>query len=248
MTWRSDYCKKHCLPMTVRDTAKGFIRMIHESKEWVSSYCRAGAVGQVWHNEEGGDVPDDLPEYYREWASVFSEEVINKLPAHSTWDNEIKLVEGSTPPYGPIYPLNEKELAVLWEYINKQMEVGKIRFSKSQTGSPILFIPKADGTLRLCVEYRGLNKITVKDRTPLPLMTELREQVAKAKIFTKLGLRHGYNLIRIAEGDKWKTTFRTMYGLFKYLVMPFGLCNAPGSFQAMINQVLRELLDKGVIV
>ena len=82
----------------------------------------------------------------------------------------------------------------------------------------------------------------------MPLMTELREQVAKAKIFTKLDLRHGYNLIRIAEGDEWKTAFRTKYGLFEYLVMPFGLCNAPASFQAMINQVLRELLDEGVIV
>ena len=145
---------------------------------------------------------DDLPEYYREWASVFSEEEINKLPEHTTWDHEIKLVEGSNPPYGPIYPHNEKELAVLREYINKQMAVGKIRLSKSPAGSPILFVPKADGTLRLCVDYRGLNKITVKDRTPLPLMTELRAQVAKAKIFTKLDLRHGYNLIRIAEGDE----------------------------------------------
>ena len=191
---------------------------------------------------------DNLPEYYREWASVFSEEEINKLPEHSPWDHEIKLIEGSTPPYGLIYPFNKMELAVLREYINKQMAVGKIRLLKSPAGSPILFVPKADGTLRLCVDYRGLNKIMVKDRTPLPLMTELREQVAKAKIFTKLDLRHGYNLIRIAEGDEWKTAFRTKYGLFEYLVMPFGLCNAPASFQAMFNQVLRELLEEGVIV
>ena len=152
MTWRSDYCKKHCLPMTVRDAAKGFIQMIHESKEWISSYCRAAAASQVWHNEEGGDVADDLAEYYREWASVFSEEEINKLPEHSPWDHEIKLIEGSTPPYGPIYPLNKKELAVLQEYINNQMVVGKIRLSKSPAGSPILFVPKADGTLRLYVD------------------------------------------------------------------------------------------------
>ena len=209
--------------MTVRDAAKGFIKMIHESKEWISSYCRAAAAGQVWHNEEGGDVADDLPKYYREWASVFSEEEINKLPEHSPWAHEIKLIEGSTPPYGPIYPLNKMELAVLREYINKQMAVGKIRLSKSPAGSPILFVRKADGMLCLCVDYRGLNKITVKDRTPLPLMTELREQVAKAKIFTKLDLRHGYNLIRIAEGDEWKTVFHTKYSLFEYLVMPFGL-------------------------
>ena len=298
----------------MRDVVKGFIQLIHESKEWISSYCSAtwsaegtnfqsdaertsgqncqsdaertsgqncqsdaertsgqncqsdaertsrqncqsdseatsgGSASAAWHNEDGNDVADDLPEQYRPWASVFSEEEIRKLPDHSAWDHEIKLVEGTTPPYGPIYPLNEKELAVLREYIDKQMAEGKIRLSKSPAGSPILFTPKADGTLRLCVDYRGLNKITVKDRTPLPLMTELREQVAKAKIFTKLDLRHGYNLVRIAKGDEWKTAFRTKYGLFEYLVMPFGLCNAPASFQAMINEVLRELLDQGVIV
>ena len=137
---------------------------------------------------------------------------------------------------------------VLGEYINKNLVAGKIRISISLAGSPILFPPKADGTLRLCVDYRGLNKITVKDRTPLPLMTELREQVVKARIFTKLDLLHGYNLICIAEGNEWKTALRTKYRLFEYLVMPFGLCNAPASFQAIINEVLGELLDEGVIV
>ena len=191
---------------------------------------------------------DDLPEYYREWASVLTEEEINKLPEHSPWDHEIKLIECSTPPYGPIYPLQEKKLAMLREYINKQMAVGKSRLSKSPAGSPILFIPKVDGSLCLCVDYRGLNMITVKDRTSLPLMTELRKQVAKAKIFTKLDLHHCYNFIQISEGDEWKTAFHTKYGLFVYLVMSFGLYNAPASFQDMINQVLRELLDEGVIV
>jgi hypothetical protein len=98
------------------------------------------------------------------------------------------------------------------------------------------------------VDYRGLNKVTIKDRTPLPLMTELRERLAKAKWFTLLDLKNGYNLIRIKEGDEWKTAFRTRYGLFEYTVMPFGLCNAPGTFQSMINDVLRDLLDAGTVV
>ena len=98
------------------------------------------------------------------------------------------------------------------------------------SGRYLYFPDEADGTLRLCVDYRGLNNITVKDRTPLPLMSELRERVGRAKVFTKLDLRHSYNLIRIAEGDEWKTAFRTKYGLFEYLVMPFGLCNAPATF------------------
>ncbi len=263
--WRSEYCKTHCLPVSMKDATENFVHMLQEGKYWMSSYCRhtqaetedsrlaeAGdrrvCADAVWHNQEGGDVAEDLPEQYREYASVFSEEEINKLPEHSPWDHEINLIEGTTPPYGPIYPMSENELTVLREYLDKQLETGKIRASKSPASSPILFVPKADGTLRLCVDYRGLNKITVKDRTPLPLMSELRERVGKAKIFTKLDLRHGYNLIRIADGDEWKTAFRTKYGLFEYLVMPFGLCNAPASFQTMINAVLWTYLDDGVIV
>ena len=129
---------------------------------------------------------------------------------------------------------------------NKNLAAGKIRISKSSAGIHILFVPKIDGTLRLCVDYRGRNKITVKDRTPLPLMTELREQVANAWMFKKLDLCHSYNLFCIVEVDEWKTAFRTNYGLFEYLVMLFRLCNAPASFQAMINEVLRELLDEEI--
>ena len=248
MTWCSDYCKKHCLPMTAKDAARGFNQMSVERKEWISSYCRAVSASQVWQNEKGGDVSDDLPNHYREWVSVFNEEEINKFPEHTSWNHEIKLIEGSTPPYGPIYPLNEKKHSLLREYINKILAAGKIRISKSSAGSPILFVPEADGTLCRCVEYRGQNIITVQDRTPLPQMTELREHVAQARIFIKLDLRHGYNLIRKAEGDEWKTAFKTKYGLFEYFVMPFGLYNAPDSFQPMINEVLRGLLDEGVIV
>jgi hypothetical protein len=109
-------------------------------------------------------------------------------------------------------------------------------------------MPKPDGSMRLCVDYRGVNKVTVKDRTPLPLMSELRERLGRVKIFTKVDLKNGNNLIQIAEGDEWKTAFHTRYGLFEYLVMPVGLCNAPGTFQAMINKVLQELLGEGVIV
>jgi hypothetical protein len=89
--------------------------------------------------------------------------------------------------------------------------------------------------MRLCVDYQGVNMVTVKDRTRLPLMSELPERLGRAKLFTKLDLKNGYNLIHIAEGDEWKTAFRTRYGLFEYLVMPFGLCNAPGTFHISKN-------------
>ena len=117
----------------------------------MSSYCRA--AGATWQNEEGGDMAEDLPKPYREFTSVFSKEEIIKLPEYSSSDHEIKQVEGATPPFGLIYPLNEKELGVLREYINENLAVWKIRVSNSPAGSPILFVPKADNTLCLCVDY-----------------------------------------------------------------------------------------------
>jgi hypothetical protein len=109
-------------------------------------------------------------------------------------------------------------------------------------------VKKKDGTLRLCVDLRGLNKITIKNRYPLPLPSELVDRCYKAKYFTKLDLRGAYNLIRIAEGDEWKTAFRTRYGHYEYCVMPFGLTNAPASFQALINSVLKPFLDRFTVV
>jgi hypothetical protein len=125
---------------------------------------------------------------------------------------------------------------------------GKIRPSKSPAGAPILFVPKPNGKLRLCVDYRGLNNVAIKNQYALPLMNELRDHVAGAQLFTKLDLRDGYYLVRIKQGDEWKTAFRTRSGHFEYTVMPFGLANAPATFQAMMNEVLKEFLDQGVVV
>ena len=122
------------------------------------------------------------------------------------------MVEGTQPRWGPIYVLSEKELQVLREYLDIMLKSEKIRPSKSPAGVPILFIPKDHGRgLRLCVDYRALNMVTILNRYPLPLMNELRDRVRGAKIFTKLDLKAGYNLIRIKklEGDEWKTAFRS---------------------------------------
>jgi len=125
----------------------------------------------------------------------------------------------------PIYPLSKKELDALWDYIWEMEDHGKIRRSSSPIDAPVLVVPGPDGRLRLCVDYRGLKKVTIKNRYPLPLMGELRCRLGKATIFTKLDLKNGYYLIRIAEGQEWKTAFKSRYGLYEYTVMPFGLCN-----------------------
>jgi hypothetical protein len=108
-----------------------------------------------WHDEEGGNIADRLPEIHREWASVLSEEEINRLPDPTEYDHRMELVEGAVPPFGPLYPLSERELQALREYLRKELAEGKIRRSKSPAGAPITFVPKPDGSLRLCVDYRA---------------------------------------------------------------------------------------------
>ena len=124
---------------------------------------------------------------------------------------------------------------------------GKIRRSYSPIGAPILFVPKPDGTLGLCGNYQGLNKITIKNKYPVPLMRELRSRLSKATIFTKLDLKNGHSLISLAEGEEWKTAFKSRYGLYEYTIMPLGLCNPPSTFLSMINDEYPYRLDVGVI-
>ena len=111
-----------------------------------------------------------------------------------------------------------------------------------------MFVPKPDGRLRLCVDYRQLNKLVILDKYLLPLMSELRDRVAGATIFMKLDLKDGYHLIRIKKGDEWKTAFRTRYRQYQYKVIQFGLVNSPATFQRMMNKILREFLNQGVVV
>ena len=126
---------------------------------------------------------------------------------------------------------------------------GKIRPCKSSAGAPILFVPKKEGRgLRLCVDYKVLNKVTILNRYPLSLINELCDHVCGANISTKLDLKSRYNLIRIKGGDEWKTAFCMHYGLFKYIVLPLGLANAPATFQNMMNEIFRNMIDLGVVI
>jgi hypothetical protein len=139
-------------------------------------------------------------------------------------------------------------LEVLRKYLAEYIARGWIRRSRFLAGAPILFVKKKDGSIRLCVDYRGLNRITIKNCYPLPLISESLERLAQAKFYTKLDVREAYHRIRIREGDEWKTAFCTRYGHFKYMVMPFGLTNAPAQFQAYINEALVGLVDVTCIV
>ena len=216
----------------------------------VLSYCEEdGTVSAVRTDDEFGDEEasaEDLaqiPEEYREFVDLFLRNKADRMPDHSRFDHHIPLEDGKHPPYGPLYGMNPVELEAMRAYLEENLARGFIRKSTSPAGAPVLFVKKKDGSLRLCVDYRGLNAVTIKDRTPLPLIKETLDSIKGAQVFTSLDLRGAYNLVRVQEGEEWKTAFRTRYGLFEYCVMPFGLTNAPATFQAMINEVLRPYID-----
>ncbi|KAJ1571695.1 hypothetical protein NDA11_001245 [Ustilago hordei] len=190
----------------------------------------------------------DIPKPYQHLRDVFDEVEADKLPHHTEHDLHLELIEGGKPPQGPLYLKGPKEMSELRRYLDENLEKGFIRPSKSPARSPVLFVPKKDGGLRLCVDYRGLNEITVKNRAPLPLIEEQLFLLRKARIYTKLDLRAAYNLIRIAKGDEWKTAFGTQLGLYEYLVMPFGLANAPAHFQSFINDIFQDIIGIYVVV
>ena len=180
---------------------------------------------------------------YCNLEGIFSEEKANELPVSSPYNHEIKLEGDCQPPYSSIYPLSTPKLHVLREYLHDNLAKGFIRHSTSSAGAPILFVKKKDGSLQLCINYRGLNLLTKKNWYPLPLIGEALGRLSGAKIYTKLDIWAAYNRVQMKEGDEWKTTFQTWYGHYEYCVMPFGLANAPATFQGFINYALWDLLD-----
>ena len=132
--------------------------------------------------------------------------------------------------------------------LDEHLTNGFIHQLSSPHATPVLFVQKKDGSLHLCVDFRGLNKIMKKDRYPLPRTSDLLEAPSRTKIYTKLDLQHVYHLVCIADGDEWKTSFHTRYGFFEWLVMPFSLTNAPATFQCFVNSIFANMLDVCIVV
>jgi len=152
-----------------------------------------------------------IPEEYHKYADVFSKSKAETLAPHCPYDLRINLEKDSHPLVGTIYLLSKFEQETLKEFIDKNLTNGFIYSTSSPHGAPVLFVKKKDGSLRLYVDFRGLNKITKKDQYPLPLISDLLDSPRKARIYTKIDLRHAYHLVCIAKGDEWKTAFRTHY-------------------------------------
>lgn len=182
------------------------------------------------------------------YKDVFPDNLPRMLPPKRTIDHEIQLELNHTPPSRPTYRLSPPEMDELKKQLAELTEQGFIRPSVSPYGAPILFVRKKDGTLRMCVNYRALNKLTIKNKYPLPRIDELLDRLHGATFFSKLDLMSGYYQVRIADQDVHKTAFRTRYGHYEFLVLPFGLTNAPATFMRLMNDVFRAYLDESVII
>ena len=170
-------------------------------------------------------------------------------PDHSPQFHHTELEEGSHPPLGPIHDTSKAEAEALIAFLDKNFERGDIRQSQSPSGAPVHFAKKKDGSLRLCVDWRGLDAVTIKNgRDPLPLIPNILDRLRTSKVFTKIHLRRAYNYLPINPGDEWKTAFHTHVGSFEFLVMQYGLPGAPAAYERFINKVFANVLDKFAVV
>ena len=183
-----------------------------------------------------------MPDWCTNFSDMFSEQTHAKLPPHRHYDHTINLQPTFTPCIAKIYPLNPAELQICKGFIDEHLKTGQIVPSKSPQASPFFFIPKKDGSLCPCQDYQYLNSHTIQNAYPLPLIPELIDDMKDATLFTKFDIRWGYNNICICEEDQWKATFITPLGLFEPIVMFFGFCNAPSTFQAFMNHIFADMI------
>ena len=170
------------------------------------------------------------------------------LPPDREIEFAIELVPGTTPISKAPYRMAPAELAELKKQLQQLLDKGLIQPSVSRWGAPVLFVRKKDGSLRLCIDYRELNSVTVKNKYPLPRIDDLFDQLAGAAVFSKIDMRSGYHQLKIKKEDVPKTAFRTRYGHYEFLVLPFGLTNAPAYFMDLMNRIFHPYLDKFVVV
>jgi hypothetical protein len=184
--------------------------------------------------------PKCIKQVLEEFLDVMPKELPEDLPPRRQVDHAIEVMPKMAPPAKAPYRMSHEEFKELKVQLKELLTKGYIKPSKSLYGALVLFVHKKDGTLRMCVDYRALNKATVKNQYPLLRINDLFDRLSGTKVFSRIDLRSGYYQIRIAEGDEEKTICRTRYGSYEFMVMPFGLTNAPTTFCTLMNDIFRE--------
>ncbi|WP_354666198.1 reverse transcriptase family protein [Nostoc sp. GT001] len=234
ITFRGDWCTSPVVIISsirahrlLMDGCQGYLASVHDLQKDVVQLA-------------------DIP-VARDFLEVFPEE-LPSIPPESEIEFEVDLMSGTRPISLAPYRMAPFELKELKAQLEELLDKGFIRPSTSPWGSPVLFVKKKDGSLRLCIDYRQLNRVTVKNKYPLPRIDELFDRFQGSSVFSKIDLRTGYHRIRVKDADVMKTAFRTRYGHFEFIVMPFGLTNAPTVFMALMNRVFQPYLDRFVVV
>jgi hypothetical protein len=190
----------------------------------------------------------ELPVPFKRFQGVFEKKNMEELPPSHSFDHGINLNTGFVPKVAKVYPLNPKEHEAFQSFVDEHLATGKIQPSKSPQASPFFFVPKKDGLVCPCQDYRYVNSHTVKNTYPLPLISDLIDCLQGSRIFTKMDICWGYNNVLIRPEDHWKVEFITPFGLFEPTVMFFGLCNSPATFQALMDHLSSNFITEGWLI
>ena len=203
---------------------------------------------EIWDEEEEAvksevEAKKMVPKKFHQWIKVFRKKQSERMLMRKVWDHAIEVKKGFVPRKGKIYLLSREEREEVREFIKEQLRKEYIQLSKSLQIAPVFFVRKKDGKKWMVQDYRYLNKWTIKNNYLLPLISDVLENIGTKKVFTKIDLRWGYNNVRIKEGDEWKAAFTILEGSFEPMVMFFRLTNSPATFQAMMNELLQDLIN-----
>jgi hypothetical protein len=233
-----DYAKKSVKLTTLDGKELEYVAEPVVSAKGIANHAKINQLGA----SQGSEV-----RMVNEFPDVFPEELPG-MPPNRDIEFVIELKPGTAPIYKTTFRMTTPELAELKEHIRELLEKGFIRPSSSPWGAPVFFVPKKDGTQRLCVDYHALNEVTVKNKYLLPRIDDLFDQLYGACVFFKIDLRSGYHQLKVRECNIPKTAFISRYDLYEFTVMSFGLTNAPAYFMYMMDKVFMEYLDKFIVV
>jgi len=252
MTRCPPWCSKGNRSKEARERQEKVIRREVRTVEGERAISWAADEKEDWGREEEMEIDHQkiktmVPKQFHRWLKVFGKVESKRMPVRKVWDHAIDVKDDFKPSKAKVYPLSRNEREEVQKFVDEHLKKGYIRPSKSQQTSPVFFVGKKDGGKCMVMDYHKLNKQTVKNNYPLPLITELVDNMGSKHVFTKMDLQWGYNNVQVKEGDEWKAVFTTHVGLFEPVVMFFGMTNSPATFQAMMNEILRDMINEGKV-